>query len=116
MVFDGFFNCIYCLFNYLLENIDFKYNIIGLFEVKFELQLFEMVFILLLDFGVFDGFYEFVERIVNDVYKMVLLVKRLVEYNGFEYYQVKIMIKYQIVSGDLVYKWFIVYGKDEVNK
>lgn len=89
MVLDGFFNCIHCSLNYLLENTDSKHNTTGLFEAKLELQQPEMVFIPSLDFGVTDGFYELVERIVNDVYKMASLVKRLAEHNGSEHYQVK---------------------------
>ena len=89
MVLDGFFNCIHCSLNYLLENTDPKHNTTGLFEAKLELQQPEMVFIPSLDFGVSDGFYELVERIVNDVYKMASLVKRLAEHNGSEHYQVK---------------------------
>ena len=88
MVLDGFFNCIHCSLNYLLENTDPKHNTTGLFEAKLELQQPEMVFIPSLDFGVSDGFYELVERIVNDVYKMASLVKRLAEHNGSEHYQV----------------------------
>ena len=88
MVLDGFFNCIHCSLNYLLENTDPKHNPAGLFEAKLELQQPEMVFIPSLDFGVSDGFYELVERIVNDVYKMASLVKRLAEHNGSEHYQV----------------------------
>ena len=61
----------------------------GLFEAKLELQQPEMVFIPSLDFGISDGFYELVEGIVNDVYKMASLVKRLAEHNGSEHYQVK---------------------------
>lgn len=95
MVLDGFFNCIHCSLNYLLENTDSKHNTTGLFEAKLELQQPEMVFIPSLDFGVSDGFYELVERIVNDVYKMASLVKRLAEHNGSEHYQVKMLIKYK---------------------
>ncbi|XP_058960986.2 dynein beta chain, ciliary-like [Pocillopora verrucosa] len=87
MVLDGFFNCIHCSLNYLLENTDPKHNTTGLFEAKLELQQPEMVFIPSLDFGVSDGFYELVEGIVNDVYKMASLVKRLAEHNGSEHYQ-----------------------------
>jgi len=89
MVLDGFFNCIHCSLNYLLENTDAKHNMTGLFEAKLELQQPEMVFIPSLDFGISDGFYELVEGIVNDVYKMASLVKRLAEHNGSEHYQVK---------------------------
>lgn len=93
MVLDGFFNCIHCSLNYLLENTDPKHNTTGLFEAKLELQQPEMVFIPSLDFGVSDGFYELVEGIVNDVYKMASLVKRLAEHNGSEHYQVKQTIR-----------------------
>lgn len=100
MVLDGFFNCIHCSLNYLLENTDPKHNTTGLFEAKLELQQPEMVFIPSLDFGVSDGFYELVEGIVNDVYKMASLVKRLAEHNGSEHYQVK-----QTIRSKLYFIW-----------
>lgn len=99
MVLDGFFNCIHCSLNYLLENTDPKHNTTGLFEAKLELQQPDMVFIPSLDFGVSDGFYELVERIVNDVYKMASLVKRLAGHNGSEHYQVKKNLELKMFLG-----------------
>ena len=47
-----------------------------------------MVFVPSLDYGVADGFYDLVEMLVSDIYKMASLVKRLAEHNGMEHYQV----------------------------
>ena len=49
-----------------------------------------MVFVPSLDFGVSDGFYDLVEMLVSDIYKMASLVKRLAEHNGMEHYQVRL--------------------------
>lgn len=87
MVLDGFFNCIHCSLNYLLDNTDLKHNSTSLFEAKLELQQPELVFIPSLDFGVSDGYYDLVESIVNDVYKMASLVKRLADHNESDNYQ-----------------------------
>ena len=89
MVLDGFFNCIHCSLSYLLENTDTKHNTAPLFEAKLELQQPDMVFIPSLDFGVSEGYYEEVEGIVNNIYKMASLVKRLAERNDSEHYQVQ---------------------------
>ena len=88
MVLDGFFNAIHCSLNYLLEFTDAKHNQAPLFEAKLELQQPDMVFIPSLDFGISDGFYDLVEGIVSDIYKMASLVKRLAEHGGSEHYQV----------------------------
>ena len=39
MVVDGFFNCIHCSLNYLLENTDLKTCKLPLFEARMELQV-----------------------------------------------------------------------------
>ncbi|XP_032221173.2 dynein beta chain, ciliary [Nematostella vectensis] len=87
MVLDGFFNCIHCSLNYLLEHTDLKHNANALFEAKLELHQPDMVFIPSLDFGVTAGFYDLVEGIVSDIYKMASLVKRLAEHNESEHYE-----------------------------
>ena len=48
-----------------------------------------MVFNPSLDYGASDGFYDLVEMLVSDIYKMASLVKRLAEHNDVEHYQVK---------------------------
>ena len=47
-----------------------------------------MIFNPSLDYGVADGFYDLVEMLISDSYKMASLVKRLAEHNGREHYQV----------------------------
>ncbi|XP_077979817.1 dynein beta chain, ciliary-like [Glandiceps talaboti] len=87
MVVDGFFNCIHCSLNYLLDNTDTKVCSLPLFEAKLELQAPDMVFVPSLDFGVSDGFYDLVEMLVSDIYKMSSLVPRLAEHSGMDHYQ-----------------------------
>ncbi|XP_071813348.1 dynein beta chain, ciliary-like isoform X2 [Apostichopus japonicus] len=87
MVVDGFFNCIQCSLNYMLENTDTKTCNSPLFEARLELQLPDMVFNPSLDYGASDGFYDLVEMLVSDIYKMASLVKRLAQHNEVEHYQ-----------------------------
>eukprot|EP00058_Branchiostoma_floridae_P010281 XP_002595769.1 hypothetical protein BRAFLDRAFT_200305 [Branchiostoma floridae] len=87
MVVDGFFNAIHCSVNYLLDNTDVKVSPAPLFEARMELIAPDMVFQPSLDFGVNDGFYEMVEGIINDVYKIASLVPRLADHSGLEHYQ-----------------------------
>ena len=48
-----------------------------------------MVFVPSLDYGMAsEGFYDMVEMLVSDVYKVASLVKRLADHNGLEHYQV----------------------------
>ncbi|XP_071954573.1 dynein beta chain, ciliary-like [Antedon mediterranea] len=86
MVVDGFFNCIHCSLNFLLENTNTK-SLAPLFEARLELQVPDMVFQPSLDYGIADGFYDLVEMLVSDIYKMASLVKRLAEHSGSEHYQ-----------------------------
>ncbi|XP_072167681.1 dynein beta chain, ciliary [Diadema setosum] len=87
MVVDGFYSCILCTLNYLLENTDLKQCIAPLFEARLELQVPDMMFNPSLDYGVADGFYDLVEMLISDTYKMASLVKRLAEHNGMDHYQ-----------------------------
>ncbi|XP_071797739.1 dynein beta chain, ciliary isoform X1 [Asterias amurensis] len=86
MLVDGFFACINCSMTYMLENTDTK-CMSPLFEAKLELQVPDMVFMPSLDYGIADGFYDLVEMLISDIYKMASLVKRLAEHNGSEHYQ-----------------------------
>ena len=47
-----------------------------------------MLYVPSLDFGVMDGFYDLLEVLVSDIYKMGSLVKRLAEHSGVHHYQV----------------------------
>nr|P39057.1 RecName: Full=Dynein beta chain, ciliary [Heliocidaris crassispina]BAA00827.1 dynein beta-heavy chain [Heliocidaris crassispina] len=87
MVIDGFFNCIHCTLTYLLENTDPRHCAAPLFEARLELQVPDMIFNPSLDYGIADGFYDLVEMLISDTYKMASLVNRLAEHNGQEHYQ-----------------------------
>ena len=92
LILDGFFNAIHCSLAFLLENTDStKPGLAPLLEAKLELQIPELVFQPSLDYGsgCTDGFYELVEGLLLDVFKMSSLVKRLAigESDGVDHYQ-----------------------------
>ena len=88
MVVEGFFHCIGCSFNYLLENTDQKSHVSPLFEARLELQAPEMVFVPSLDYNVPSGFYDLIDGIISDIYQQSSLVNRLASHNGHSHYQV----------------------------
>ncbi|CAH1258196.1 DNAH17 [Branchiostoma lanceolatum] len=87
MVVDGFFNAIQCSLQYLLDNTEPRPANVPLFESRMELSVPDTIFFPALDFGVSDGFYDLVEGIVNDIYKISSLVPRLATHSGLEHYQ-----------------------------
>ncbi|XP_062830068.1 dynein axonemal heavy chain 9 isoform X4 [Anolis carolinensis] len=87
MVLDGFFNVIERSLKYLLENTDPKAGLAPLFKVQLDLSVPEMVFHPSLDAGASDSFYDLVEALVNDIFRVSSLMPRLVEHSTFPHYQ-----------------------------
>ncbi|KAM6050175.1 dynein axonemal heavy chain 9 [Theristicus caerulescens] len=87
IVLDGFFTAIECSLKYLLENTDPKAGLAPLFEVQLDLVIPDLIFRPSLDPGTNDGFYDMVESLLNDIYRISSLVPRLAEHSGFPHYQ-----------------------------
>ncbi|KAL2077982.1 hypothetical protein ACEWY4_025667 [Coilia grayii] len=87
MVIDGFFNSIESSLKFFLDNTDLRSGLAPLFEAQLDLQPPDMVFRPSLEFGAADGFYDLVEGLVNDVYRISSLVPRLAEHSTFPHYQ-----------------------------
>ncbi|XP_071672840.1 dynein axonemal heavy chain 9-like isoform X7 [Patagioenas fasciata] len=87
IVLDGFFTAIECSLKYLLENTDSKAGLAPLFEVQLDLVIPDLIFQPSLDPGTNDGFYDMVEGLLNDIYRISSLVPRLAEHSGFLHYQ-----------------------------
>ncbi|KGL87447.1 Dynein heavy chain 9, axonemal, partial [Charadrius vociferus] len=87
IVLDGFFTAIECSLKYLLENTDPKAGLAPLFEVQLDLVIPDLVFRPSLDPGTNDGFYDMVESLLNDIYRISSLVPRLAKHSGFPHYQ-----------------------------
>lgn len=88
MVVEGFFHCISCSLNYLLDNTDSKNQLHPLFEARLELQAPDMVFVPSLDYNVPAGLYDLIDGIITDIYQQSSLVQRLAAHNGHGQYQV----------------------------
>ncbi|KAK2515840.1 hypothetical protein Q9233_014353 [Columba guinea] len=89
IVLDGFFTAIECSLKYLLENTDPKAGLAPLFEVQLDLVIPDLIFQPSLDPGTNDGFYNMVEGLLHDIYRISSLVPRLAEHSGFLHYQVR---------------------------
>ncbi|XP_075375292.1 dynein axonemal heavy chain 9-like [Mycteria americana] len=87
IVLDGFFTAIECSLKYLLQNTDPKAGLAPLFEVQLDLVVPDLIFRPSLDPGTNDGFYDMVESLLNDIYRISSLVPRLAEHSGFPHYQ-----------------------------
>ncbi|NXC72870.1 DYH9 protein, partial [Anhinga anhinga] len=87
IVLDGFFTTIECSLKYLLENTDSKAGLAPLFEVQMDLVIPDLIFHPSLDPGTNDGFYDMVESLLNDIYRISSLVPRVAEHSGFPHYQ-----------------------------
>lgn len=59
-----------------------------LFEAQLDLKVPNMAFTPSLEFGAADGFFELVESLINDVFRMSSLVPRLAQHSPFLHYQV----------------------------
>ncbi|CAG5911397.1 unnamed protein product [Menidia menidia] len=87
MVVDGFFNCIECALKFFLDNTDQRAVVVPLFEAQLDLRVPDMVFTPSLEFGARDSFFEIVESLISDVFKMASLVPRLAKHSPFPHYQ-----------------------------
>uniref|UniRef100_A0A8B9TAI3 Dynein heavy chain 9, axonemal n=1 Tax=Anas platyrhynchos TaxID=8839 RepID=A0A8B9TAI3_ANAPL len=87
IVLDGFFTAIECSLKYLLENTDPKAGLAPVFEVQLDLVIPDVIFRPSLDPGTNDGFYDMVEGLLNDIYRISSLVPRLAKHSGFPHYQ-----------------------------
>ncbi|XP_043925657.1 dynein axonemal heavy chain 9 [Protopterus annectens] len=87
MLIDGFFNAIECSLKYLLDNMDPKAGLAPLFEAQMDLVAPDTLFHPSLEQGANDGFYDLVEGLLNDIYKMSSLIVRLAEHSNFPHYQ-----------------------------
>lgn len=59
-----------------------------LFEAQLDLKVPDMVFTPPLEFGAGDSFFELVESLTNDVFRISSLVPRLAQHSPFPHYQV----------------------------
>ncbi|XP_009867872.1 PREDICTED: dynein heavy chain 9, axonemal-like, partial [Apaloderma vittatum] len=87
IVLDGFFTAIESSLKYLLENTDPEAGLAPLLEVQLDLVIPDLTFHPSMDPGTNDGFYDMVESLLNDIYRISSLVPRLAEHSGFPHYQ-----------------------------
>uniref|UniRef100_A0A3B3RIQ7 Dynein axonemal heavy chain 17 n=1 Tax=Paramormyrops kingsleyae TaxID=1676925 RepID=A0A3B3RIQ7_9TELE len=82
MVIDGFYTSIECSLKFLLDNTDSRAGLAPLFEVQLDLHIPDMVFFPSLEFGASNGFFDLVEGVTNDIYRISSLIPRLAEHNN----------------------------------
>ncbi|XP_029978186.1 dynein axonemal heavy chain 9 [Sphaeramia orbicularis] len=87
MIIDGFFNSVECSLRFFLDNTDQKTVVAPLFKVELDLTIPDVVFTPSLDFEASDGFFQLVESLTDDVFKISSLVPRLAQHSPFPDYQ-----------------------------
>ncbi|XP_029686913.1 dynein axonemal heavy chain 9 isoform X2 [Takifugu rubripes] len=87
MVIDGLFNSIECSLRFFLNNTDQRPFVAPLFEAQLDLKVPHLVFTPPLDFGAGDSFFELVETLINDVFRISSLVPRVAQHSTFPHYQ-----------------------------
>uniref|UniRef100_A0A665X2B6 Dynein, axonemal, heavy chain 9 n=1 Tax=Echeneis naucrates TaxID=173247 RepID=A0A665X2B6_ECHNA len=81
MIVDGLFNSIECSLKF------FRTVVAPLFEAQLDLKVPDMVFTPSQEFGTGDSFFELVESLINDVFRISSLVPRLAQHSPFPDYQ-----------------------------
>uniref|UniRef100_A0A7N6A444 Dynein heavy chain 9, axonemal n=1 Tax=Anabas testudineus TaxID=64144 RepID=A0A7N6A444_ANATE len=87
MIIDGFFNSIECSLRFFLDNTDQRAVVAPLFEAQLDLRVPDMVFTPSLEFGAGDSFFELVECLINDVFRISSLVPRVAQHSPCPHYQ-----------------------------
>uniref|UniRef100_A0A8C9XQ20 Dynein axonemal heavy chain 17 n=1 Tax=Sander lucioperca TaxID=283035 RepID=A0A8C9XQ20_SANLU len=87
MIIDGFFNSIECSLKFFLDNTDPRAAVAPLFEAQLDLKVPDMVFAPALEFGAGESFFELVEGLINDVFRISSLVPRLAQHSPSPHYQ-----------------------------
>ncbi|KAK2835022.1 hypothetical protein Q5P01_015506 [Channa striata] len=87
MVMDGFFSSIECSLKFFLDNTDQRTVVAPLFEAQLQLKVPDMVFTPSMEFGTGENFFELVECLINDVFRISSLVPRLTQHSTFPNYQ-----------------------------
>uniref|UniRef100_A0A4W6G4C0 Dynein axonemal heavy chain 17 n=1 Tax=Lates calcarifer TaxID=8187 RepID=A0A4W6G4C0_LATCA len=122
MIIDGFFNSIECSLKFFLENtgemfVDKQAGVAPLFEAQLDLKVPDMVFTPSLEFGAGDSFFELVESLINDVFRVSSLVPRLAQHSPFPHYQVllaEFMRQFLLYGHVLTSQEMEVYADDGV--
>ncbi|XP_051791984.1 LOW QUALITY PROTEIN: dynein axonemal heavy chain 11 [Erpetoichthys calabaricus] len=87
MVVDGFFSAILCSLDFFIENTDDFLRLSPLFEAQMSLNAPEIIFKPSLDKEAGDGFYDVIEELLSDIYKMSAQMERLADHLGVSTYQ-----------------------------
>ncbi|KAF7661538.1 hypothetical protein LDENG_00259550 [Lucifuga dentata] len=87
MVIDGFFNSIECSLKFFLDNTDKKAVVDPLFRAQLVLKVPDMVFIPSMEFESGDSFFELVDSLINDVFRISSLMPRLAQHSLLPHYQ-----------------------------
>ncbi|XP_045149226.1 dynein axonemal heavy chain 9 [Echinops telfairi] len=98
MLLDGFFLAIECSLKYLLENTENKAGTTPIFETQLSLAPPELVFCPSLESGVKGGFYDLVEGLLMNIFRIASLVPRISPQDHAPHYQVDMEGRAELAS------------------
>ncbi|XP_077976399.1 dynein beta chain, ciliary-like isoform X2 [Styela clava] len=85
-ILEGILSAIKFSLKYLVQNTDQKINPPPLFEVKLILSIPDVMFEPSLEFETKTGFYELIDNIINDIFRVSSLISRVAPHYGVEDY------------------------------
>lgn len=88
IIVDGFYNVIIHNLNFFLENTETSLKTLPLFQVQMTLSASDIAFKPSLDKEAGDGFYDLVDELLSNIFKMSGQVKRVATHLGVQHYQV----------------------------
>ncbi|XP_060103688.1 dynein axonemal heavy chain 11 [Heteronotia binoei] len=87
IIVDGFYNAIMHNLNFFLENIETSLKTLPLFQVQMILNAPDIAFKPSLDKEAGDGFYDLIDELLSNIFKMSGQVKRVASHLGIQHYQ-----------------------------
>nr|XP_056713421.1 dynein axonemal heavy chain 11 [Euleptes europaea] len=87
IIVEGFFNVIVHNLNFFLENTETSLKTLPLFQVQMTLSTIDIAFKPSLDKEAGDGFYDLIDELLSNIFKMSGQVKRVATHLGVQHYQ-----------------------------
>lgn len=89
IILRGFVGAVRCRLQYFLENTEPGFSVTPLFEVQLVLNGSDMSFRPPIDLSKKDNFYDLIDRMLDNIFKMASCIRRVAKHNQTETYQVR---------------------------
>uniref|UniRef100_A0A803T5S7 Dynein axonemal heavy chain 11 n=1 Tax=Anolis carolinensis TaxID=28377 RepID=A0A803T5S7_ANOCA len=113
IIFDGFFNAIMYNLNFFLENTEKNLKPSPLFQVQMLLSTLEIEFKPSLDKETGDGFYDIIDELLSNIFKISAEVKRVATHLEMPNYQVSDFLELKWIK--MIRKWTSMESKNSLD-